>query len=256
MSFKVGEFLREDEGEYFRIVTDFGVCYSSNMMSLKMIYTEETHEDLKKITKQNVSQSESEPNWTPELGLKPNTKSPLKSNYKYFELFTPYLNGIDKENVCETKNFFLFIHKPNEIVTPYHDVIFVNYEEKMDIKLTVKSLRTDPALRSFGTDVRKCYFEGERKLKFFKTYTKALCEWECLTNATLDNCGCVKFSMPRNQTTKVCNATKVFDCVLRVKRESRGCTCYAPCNDVEYSYKIYRSQLNRMSTLVYYEDDS
>jgi hypothetical protein len=44
---------------------------------------------------------------------------------------------------------------------------------------------------------RQCYFAGERHLKFFKLYTKANCELECMTNLTLRYCNCSAFYMPR-----------------------------------------------------------
>lgn len=43
---------------------------------------------------------------------------------------------------------------------------------------------------------RQCFFNNERYLRFFKLYTQANCELECLTNHTLKECSCVKFSMP------------------------------------------------------------
>lgn len=111
-----------------------------------------------------------------------------------------------------------------------------------EFHLTIKSHKTDTDFRYFHPNNRRCYFEGEKQLKFFQSYTKALCEWECKTNLTLEKCGCVKFSMPRDNTTKICK-TSQLECVMDV--ESPNCECFVPCNDVTYSYKVDFSTFNR-----------
>lgn len=51
-------------------------------------------------------------------------------------------------------------------------------------------------IRKYGSQVRNCYYSSERQLLYFKRYSKHNCENECLANYTLEQCGCVKFSMP------------------------------------------------------------
>lgn len=50
--------------------------------------------------------------------------------------------------------------------------------------------------KSHTPEERRCYFETERQLKFFKRYSKTNCEVECLTNKTIDTCGCSLYWMP------------------------------------------------------------
>lgn len=40
---------------------------------------------------------------------------------------------------------------------------------------------------------RQCYFEDERSLKFFTSYSQKKCLEECHSNITLSRCGCVEF---------------------------------------------------------------
>jgi acid-sensing ion channel, other len=47
------------------------------------------------------------------------------------------------------------------------------------IVLEPKITKSDESLQSIAPATRKCYFEGERKLKFFKIYTQSNCELEC-----------------------------------------------------------------------------
>jgi amiloride-sensitive sodium channel len=104
-------------------------------------------------------------------------------------------------------------------------------------------------LRKFSPQIRECYFESERKLKFFKSYTKAHCDYECMTNYTLKVCGCVKFSMPRTFTTPVCDLDKV-ECFKNViknwptwNNETIECNCYPPCSNINYKIESLRENL-------------
>lgn len=58
-------------------------------------------------------------------------------------------------------------------------------------------MQTHESLRSYNSDARKCYFKGERNLKYFKAYNQENCLLECRANFTLVWCGCVAFYMPR-----------------------------------------------------------
>jgi hypothetical protein len=104
-----------------------------------------------------------------------------------------------------------------------------------EFHLVIKSHRTDEALRKFSPEIRKCFFEGEKQLKFFKTYSKAQCKWECMANKTLEKCGCVKFSMPRDAKTPVCNLSSL-SCIPKMITDQ--CNCLPSCVDVEYTYQM------------------
>lgn len=43
---------------------------------------------------------------------------------------------------------------------------------------------------------RQCYFESERHLTYYKTYTQRNCELECFANFTIKKCNCSPFFMP------------------------------------------------------------
>lgn len=159
-------------------------------------------------------------------------------------MFKPILNETDKENYCLVKSFKIYLHKPNEIPTPYHESIYLNYEESMEVTITLSSHRTDEALRDFHPDVRKCFFNDEGNLKFFKTYSRTLCEWECKANLTLEICGCVKFSMPRDKETKICSLKELV-CVEKIDDMKHQCACYSSSNDVKYAYKLNRASYEK-----------
>lgn len=94
---------------------------------------------------------------------------------------------------------------------------------------------------------RRCYFESERKLRFLKVYTQRNCELECLSNATLQSCGCVKFFLPRDANTPICGSESIF-CYHSVRDNlikssigatvMRPCNCLPACNSIIYDAEI------------------
>lgn len=148
--------------------------------------------------------------------------------------------------------FKIIPHLPNEIPTEFHRTRFyMNYNENLGIEVSAKSIRTDYTLRRISPHRRNCYFEGEKKLKFFKSYSRAHCNLECLTNITLGKCGCVKFYMPRDKNTKVCTYAQL-ECKqnanYNTEIEMLACACYSPCNDIKYSHDLFRTIINSESS--------
>lgn len=82
---------------------------------------------------------------------------------------------------------------------------------------------------------------------------------ECLTNYTIQRCGCVKYSMPRPPDVRICGLTKV-KCYKRAATEmlmSRAkmiklekphykdsCDCLASCTTVRYHIELSQSNFN------------
>lgn len=118
--------------------------------------------------------------------------------------------------------------------------------------LSAKSFRTDkPSLR-YSPLKRLSYARNERKLNFFKSYTKNHCDLESLSNFILTECDCVKFSMPRYKDTNICNLSKSFcysDAISRWPygdEKSKGQSvmpydCFNPTEDIKYSVKLDRT---------------
>jgi amiloride-sensitive sodium channel len=147
-------------------------------------------------------------------------------------------------------------HLPNEMPTPFHKESFFKESFHTDFTLSAEKFTAKADLRRFSPDIRRCYFEGEKKLKFFKSYTKNHCDCECMTNVTLETCGCVQFSMPRSQDTPICDIDKV-ECYFEVMKTWRktsdanetkkvmACDCYPSCTDIKYKLKMTKSARSR-----------
>lgn len=162
-------------------------------------------------------------------------------------IFRLKLNDSEISNFCDFKEFQFSIHKPNEMPSPFHKFHSIEMNRQKRLKLTAVVYEKDDSLRSFSPERRGCYFEGERQLKFFRAYTKANCDWECVTNYTLSMCGCVKFSMPRDSMTRVCGWMKL-KCLIdtmeqwpnyvKTNKTEKPCNCLEPCVDIIYDFSI------------------
>ncbi|XP_070504668.1 pickpocket protein 28-like [Chironomus tepperi] len=72
------------------------------------------------------------------------------------------------------------IHPPNEL--PVNgEIIRIEDWSATEVSLTPTIVKTDQDMQAFDVDIRKCYFNDERKLKYFKVYTEKNCELECLS---------------------------------------------------------------------------
>lgn len=174
---------------------------------------------------------------------------PARANRENFMMLPMALNKSEAGNFCDFKEFSFWVHKPNEMPTIFHKAYSLEYYRMKRFLITAVSFQHDASLRTYKPHQRDCYFEGERELKFFKSYTKSNCDWECLTNYTLAFCDCVKFSMPRNQTTRVCgwkDANCYFEAMeqwpkyMILNEGQKPCDCLDPCVDIKYSLSTHR----------------
>lgn len=172
------------------------------------------------------------------------------------------INETDMNDLCyiHKGSFMVVYHFPNEIPTIMHHVDNLRFGKEFNIKISAKTYKASEDLRRFTPDNRDCFFEGERKLKYFKTYTKYLCETECLTNFSLRSCGCTHFSYPHMENEKVCGLSE-DECFLNayynwpeMDEMSIGtampCNCLPTCSNIDYSFNDMQVlDLNEKSSL-------
>lgn len=125
--------------------------------------------------------------WSPDDGFHSKNLEiqPLRAG-KYEKLeFSAVLNESDAFNTCGSQKFTIFLHKPNEMPTEFHKPYFVTYNQVRVLEVHGKSIKSDKELRIHSPKARSCYFKDEKKLKFFKSYTKFHCNLECEANYTI-----------------------------------------------------------------------
>lgn len=218
-----------------RILTFRGMCYSINMLNFSSIFNSEViHKDFQTYSNNKISE------WSIERGyFSPNVTYPSRHGTK----LCVYLNKTDAVNSWPNNFIKINFHFPNEIPTPSHKTYSVEYGSTTTYDVKVQSHRYDKGMKSVPIAWRKCYFDGEKILKYFRSYTKFHCEIECESNATLKLCGCAEFWMPRDSSTRVCNWLK-DNCTVGILSED-PCACYSTCNDIKYSFEF-----NRMSIML------
>lgn len=89
------------------------------------------------------------------------------------------------------------LHNPAEIPNVAEEYVLIPLDAAVVGTISPNMMKTHPSLESYDPNLRQCYFEGEKRLAYFKTYNQENCLLECFTNATLKWCGCVEFFMPR-----------------------------------------------------------
>lgn len=244
------------------VLTDKGFCFSYNLQGFNQLFnTREISDDFKsykrvRIAKnyelanesfssyETVNDAEDEIQWTLEGGYSSDSDNvqPTRAvTFNTFKIFS-LVNSSDMSNLCPELGevFAIYYHMPNEILTPFHKPEYAKLDTMTEFRLKINSFKANQNLQHYSPKNRGCYFEGEKPLKFFKSYTKALCEYECLANKTLRKCGCVKFSYPRNASTSICELSQM-PCYLGVEkkfaRAVSTCKCLHSCSRIDYHVK-------------------
>lgn len=229
-----------------RSLTDLGMCYTFNMQSFNTIFMPHVSSDFDLYKEKNHEEI-----WTLDDGYSKDDdqKIPFRSSLGRVFHFTLNVNESDTHDLCHPlKNSFKFIfHLPNEVPTVFHYSDYVNFKVGLKLKISAVSTRTDKGLRKYSPEKRRCYFNGERKLQFFKSYTKIHCNLECLTNFTLRRCGCVHYSYPRYSWTKICDLDRMpcvknsfFEWPAKDEMSNSSvlpCGCLPTCTMIEYKIK-------------------
>jgi hypothetical protein len=81
-------------------------------------------------------------------------------------------------SMCRPPSFI--VHSPFELPIGKKLTQF-SYNQLINVWITPEIIEAEDDLRSFDLEERKCYFEDERSLKYFKVYTQKNCEMECLS---------------------------------------------------------------------------
>lgn len=177
-----------------------------------------------------------------------------------------------------SNGFQLRFHMPDELPQFSNGFINIPIERSISISIKPKMMKTSNGLRSYDPHVRGCYFKHERKLRFFKSYSEAKCELECLANFTAITCGCVRFFMPSESlngfhfffhgklkcrsrspgdvNTTVCSMFDM-DCFTQAEEKFTNdaiveqCDCLPDCSSIEYDHEMSQTQFHFSVTSEY-----
>jgi len=212
---------------FVKSVTEYGICFTFNMLGHDSVFNQGTSSDFDTFKRTRIAKSwdpeqlmnesrhedDNEPStWSLESGYLSDDEfiQPTRANKKQ-TFFIGIVNGIN-ESFCEErefpKNYKMFLHLPNELPQISYETIDIPLGTDDHILISADVMHYEDSLKNFAPEKRGCYYEGEKPLKIFKSYTKANCEYECMTNFAYSTCGCIKFSMPRTKDMKVCGCAQ------------------------------------------------
>lgn len=90
----------------------------------------------------------------------------------------------------------LFLHNPADVPSGLQPTAYVTRNSLLSVTLSTHIVRATSKIKHWAPKTRNCYYQHEKKLKFFKIYTNHNCEIECRANSTLKMCGCNAFYQP------------------------------------------------------------
>lgn len=107
-------------------------------------------------------------------------------------------SALDFESHCNgaDQGFKLTITAPGDLIKVSRNYFRMHFSKWHKLTITSKLFKTSNGLRKYSPNRRKCFFNSENPLRFFKIYTQSNCEEECLANFTKTECECVEFYMP------------------------------------------------------------
>lgn len=82
-------------------------------------------------------------------------------------------------NICHSSGFI--VHSPFELTSKLDRKTDLAYNNDVTVWISLEIYQAEEDLRLISPERRKCYFEDERKLKYFRVYTKKNCEAECFS---------------------------------------------------------------------------
>ncbi|XP_044758990.1 pickpocket protein 28-like [Coccinella septempunctata] len=202
------------------LITEDGMCFSFNMMNMKELVSEEY------ALYPGLGESDETSSWIPQIGYPEDAsletyprRALLSGGLNSLEITMGHVeDDIDYECNGAEQGYKVLLHIPSRIARPALDYMLVPFNKATTITVIPEMMSTSSRVKKYNSETRNCFFPGEKDLRFFKVYTKTSCDMECLSNYTLNFCGCVAFWMPRLSTTKMCGPAKL-SCVI-IAREN------------------------------------
>lgn len=152
------------------------------------------------------------------------------------------------------QGFTIVFHPPNELPQVDKQFLYVSLGKAVMFTIKPEKIVPQDKIESYSPIQRNCYYNSDRKLKFFHEYTQYNCELECLSNFTLAKCGCVHFSMPRSNGTKLCGPQKdrcrkhAQDDAFKLNIHYTQCSCLSSCFELWYNAHASQADFELIKT--------
>ena len=232
---------------FSEVITTEGICYTFNMLNHKDLLTDMIDDSFK-----YPNHSKRSTNWTLENGYNTNNINsyplrPIGAGFEAGLMMTLLANKSDIDYKCKgaLQGFKLAIHSATDVPRFSKQFFRIPFQSEVLLAVNPNMVKTSHDLKHYKPKVRQCYFDGERKLSYFKVYTQSNCEYECLTKFTDKTCGCVRFGNVKEKSSNICNYTQqgcytdaeanwIMQSWNKNHTTYNDCNCLPSCNSIEY----------------------
>ncbi|KAL1497371.1 hypothetical protein ABEB36_008352 [Hypothenemus hampei] len=107
------------------------------------------------------------------------------------------VNNTDLDYGCtHFQGYKVVLHSPHRFPTVNSHYFRIPLKKSVSAAISPAQLKTSDDVLQYSIRKRKCFFQTDKKLKYFSKYSQNNCRLECFLNLTMDMCGCVEFFMP------------------------------------------------------------
>ena len=199
---------------FYKVVTDEGICFTFNMLDEKDLFNNGAIDNSIKLPQHGQKSDWFLDKDYESLKLKVYPNRVVGSGIQSGLAFELKIKKSELNPGCKRgiQGFRLQLHTPVELPHMSKQFYSIPLQKETTIAVRPHSIYSSKDVQEYDPMSRQCFFNHEKSLKFFNVYSKSSCALECLSNFTFASCGCVKFSIPRDNVTKVCD-NRGLECV-------------------------------------------
>ncbi|XP_053964606.1 pickpocket protein 28 isoform X1 [Anastrepha ludens] len=263
------------------VPTDEGICYQFNGLQAKDIYRDVgfiNYYDEEVVDFNNFFESlprfnNLSGNWSLEEGYVDQGYNSYPQRTAFSSArngFFAFLQGFEHnfEYACRSfkQGYKVFLTSPESVPVTTGNYILVPHGDEVMVSVLPHYVISTDNLHDFSPEKRQCYFNDERYLRYFRFYSQSNCQVECLTNYTINKCGCAKFWMPKPHDVPVCSVEDIscYDTAqseLRILIQNQTiqatmdpsmkiiCDCMPACTSLDYNVEISSARYDLAKTI-------
>ncbi|XP_005176880.1 pickpocket protein 11-like [Musca domestica] len=259
---------------FMKVYTDEGICFTFNSLKATDLYREDTYQHQESLSNSelNISMFNQSLTWSLEQGF---TTDGVLNTYParvlgsgtmagFLTVLQNFAREVDYSCRYVADGFKVLLHSPDDVPSLAKHFVHISMDKDVMIAVKPKMITTSSGIAEYPPHKRQCYLNKDRPLRYFKAYSQNNCELECLTNFTLQLCGCVTFYMPRSLKTPVCDSQKL-NCYRQAKDQLlfqqfmeglkhpqttlNNCDCLPACTALDYETEISEGSFNVANTI-------